>query len=170
MKALPLALAVLAALVASAAGAEPDAPQPAPELRGERWLNSEPLRLESLRGRVVLVEFWTFACRNCQNVEPHVKAWHAKYRAAGLTVVGVHCPELDRERELASLRAYVRAHGIAYPVLVDNGFRTWRAYGNRYWPAIHLIDKRGRIRHVAIGEGGYVETEARIRALLAEEA
>jgi thiol-disulfide isomerase/thioredoxin len=117
----------------------------------------------------VLVEFWTFACWNCQNVEPHVKAWHAKYQAAGLRVIGVHCPELDRERELANLRAYVREHGIAYPVLIDNAFRTWRAYGNRYWPALYLVDKRGLIRHVAIGEGRYAETEAKIRELLAEQ-
>ncbi len=149
---------------------EPDAPRAAPELRGEHWLNSPPLRLQALRGKVVLVEFWTFACWNCQNVEPYVKEWHAKYQDAGLTVIGVHCPELTRERELANLRAYVREHGIAYPVLVDNGFRTWRAYGNRYWPAIYLIDARGQIRHVAIGEGGYAATEAKIRALLAEAA
>ncbi len=142
----------------------------APDLRGEHWLNSAPLRIEELRGRVVLVEFWTFACRNCQNVEPAVKAWHAKYESAGLTVIGVHTPELAHERALANVRAYVKERAIAYPVLVDNGFATWRAYGNRYWPAMYLVDKRGRIRHVAIGEGRYDETEARIQELLAEAA
>ena len=170
MRTLSLALAFATALAASGAGSETDAPQLAPPLRGEPWLNSEPLPMASLRGKVVLVEFWTFACSNCQNVEPHVKAWHAKYQAAGLTVIGVHCPEFDRERQLANLRGYLREHDITYPVLVDNDFRTWRAYGNRYWPAMYLIDKRGRIRHVAIGEGGYDATEAKIRALLAEAA
>ncbi len=156
------------ALATPACAAEAEAPRAAPELRGEQWLNSAPLRMQGLRGKVVLVEFWTFACSNCQNVEPHVKEWHAKYQAEGLSVIGVHCPEFARERELANLKKYVRENGIAYPVLVDNGFRTWRAYGNHYWPAIYLIDKRGRIRHVAIGEGGYDQTEAKLRALLAE--
>jgi len=159
---------VLLAAWVVAAGAQAEAGRVAPELHGERWLNSEPLRMDALRGKVVLVEFWTFACRNCQNVEPHVKRWHARYQADGLTVIGVHCAEFERERELANLRRYVREHAIAYPVLVDNALRTWRAYENRYWPAIYLVDKRGRIRHVAIGEGGYAETEAEIRALLAE--
>jgi thiol-disulfide isomerase/thioredoxin len=163
------AFALMAAL-ANTPFARADEPRPAPQLRGERWLGGTPLTLETLRGKVVLVEFWTFACSNCQNVEPYVKAWHAKYQAEGLAVIGVHCPEFARERELSNQRAYLREHAIAYPVLVDNGFRTWRAYGNRYWPAIYLIDKRGRIRHVAIGEGRYAETEAQIRALLAEPA
>jgi len=162
------ALAFVAAVATKAPGSEET--RAAPALEGERWLNSEPLRMEALRGHVVLVEFWTFACWNCQNVEPYVKRWHARYQAAGLVVIGVHCPEFDRERELANLRRYVREHAIAYPVLVDNAFRTWRAYENRYWPAMYLVDKRGRIRHVAIGEGGYAGTEAKIRALLAEPA
>jgi thiol-disulfide isomerase/thioredoxin len=165
---LALVMSTLALAVASAAQSE--APRAAPELRGERWLNGEPLRREALRGKVVLVEFWTFGCWNCRNVEPYVKRWHARYQGEGLTVVGVHCPESDYERDLARLRAYLREHEIAYPVLVDNDLRTWRAYGNRYWPAMYLVDKRGRIRHVAIGEGGYEETEAKIRTLLAEPA
>jgi len=140
----------------------------APELRGERWLNSAPLRMQALRGKVVLVEFWTFACWNCQNVEPYVKAWHAKYATQGLSVIGVHTPELARARVLANVRAYVKEREIGYPILIDNGFATWRAYGNRYWPALYLIDKRGRIRHVAIAEGRYAEAERKIRALLAE--
>jgi len=166
MRAFAVALVMLA--LASGGPAAADEVRLAPELRGERWLNSAPLRMQALRGKVVLVEFWTFACWNCQNVEPYVKAWHAKYAAQGLTVIGVHTPELARERVLANVRAYVKERAIAYPVLIDNGFATWRAYGNRYWPALYLVDKRGRIRHVAIGEGRYDETEARIRALLAE--
>ena len=168
----PKALAAFgfALALAGAAAASAEEPRPAPQLRGERWLNSAPLELAALRGKVVLVEFWTFACSNCQNVEPYVKAWHAKYQGEGLSVIGVHCPEFERERELSNLRAYLVEHAISYPVLVDNGFRTWRAYGNRYWPALYLLDKRGRIRHVSIGEGRYDETEAKIRELLAEPA
>ena len=161
------ALLGLLALAAAVSGRE-QAPSRAPELAGDHWLNSAPLALAQLRGRVVLVEFWTFACANCQNVEPHVKGWHARYAARGLTVIGVHCPELARERDLASLRSYLREHAIAYPVLVDNDFRSWHRYQNHYWPALYLIDKHGRIRHVQIGEGGYAATEAQIEALLAE--
>lgn len=168
MRTATILLAALFLLSGARAGARDD--RFAPELRGERWLNSAPLQVEKLRGRVLLVEFWTFACWNCKNVEPYVKAWHAKYAADGLTVIGVHTPELAHERSLANVRAYVKERGIAYPVLVDNGFATWRAYGNRYWPAMYLVDKRGRIRHVAIGEGRYDETEAKIRELLAEAA
>ncbi|HEU4427752.1 MAG TPA: redoxin domain-containing protein [Myxococcota bacterium] len=170
MKRFRLGSAVVLALLAASFAASGESARFAPELHGERWLNSEPLQMDALRGKVVLVEFWTFACWNCQNVEPYVKRWHARYQADGLTVIGVHCPEFDRERELANLRRYMREHAIAYPVLVDNAFRTWRAYGNRYWPALYLVDKRGRIRHVAIGEGGYAETESKIRALLAESS
>ncbi len=163
-------MCALALAAAPLAASESEDAQPAPELTGDRWLNSEPLRMEELRGRVALVEFWTFGCFNCRNVEPHVKSWHARYAEQGLVVIGVHCPEFARERELANLRSYLRAHAITYPVLVDNDFRTWRAYGNRYWPAFYLIDKRGRIRHTRFGEGGYDETDAKIRQLLAEPA
>jgi thiol-disulfide isomerase/thioredoxin len=159
------ALALLAALALGASGGEP---RLAPELAGDAWLNSPPRTLAELRGKVVLVEFWTFACWNCQNVEPHVRAWHQRYAARGLVVIGVHTPELDRERDLANVKQYVKEHRITWPVLVDNGFRTWRAYGNRYWPAFYLIDGQGRIRHQRFGEGGYEEMEARIRELLAE--
>lgn len=162
------AQALLAALALLAPGASEAAFRAAPELAGDVWLNSAPRTLAELRGKVVLVEFWTFACWNCQNVEPHVRAWHERYAARGLVVIGVHTPELDRERDLANVKQYLKEHRITWPVLVDNGFRTWRAYGNRYWPAFYLIDKQGRIRHQRFGEGGYEETEARIRELLAE--
>lgn len=164
---LPAALAMALLSPLSAASAPP---RPAPEIHGDAWLNSEPLTLAGLRGRVVLLEFWTFACRNCQNVEPHLKRWHARFAAAGLVTVAVHTPELDFERDLANLRSYVREQGIAYPVAVDNGFTTWRRYGNRAWPALYLIDRQGQIRHVRVGEGGYRETESMIEALLAEPA
>jgi thiol-disulfide isomerase/thioredoxin len=149
-------------------GATANVPRSAPELSGEVWLNSAPRTLAALRGQVVLVEFWTFACGNCRNVEPHVRAWHERYAKQGLVVIGVHTPEFDRERELANVKRYLAEHRIDWPVLVDNGFRTWRAYGNRYWPAFYLIDKQGRIRHQRFGEGGYAETEAWIGRLLAE--
>jgi len=140
----------------------------APEISGETWLNSPPLRLADLSGKVVLVEFWTFACWNCQNVEPHVKDWQRRYGSRGFTVIGVHSPELRRERELENVRAYVRDHSISYPVAVDNQFVTWQRYGNQAWPALYLIDKRGRVRLVHVGEGRYEETERAIEELLAE--
>lgn len=158
----------LAALAALWLGAAVGDDRPAPELAGDVWLNTPPHTLAALRGKVVLVEFWTFACWNCRNVEPHVRDWHERYAERGLVVIGVHTPELDHERDLANVKRYVAEHRIGWPVLVDNGFRTWRAYGNRYWPAFYLIDKQGRIRHQRFGEGGYAEMESRIEALLAE--
>lgn len=141
---------------------------PAPEISGQSWLNSEPLRLTGLKGKVVLVEFWTFGCYNCRNVEPHIKAWHERYADKGLVVIGVHSPEFNYERVLANVQRYVREHGIQYPIAIDNEFTTWKAYGNRYWPAVYLIDKRGVTRYLRIGEGGYQQTEQRIQLLLEE--
>jgi thiol-disulfide isomerase/thioredoxin len=141
---------------------------PAPEISGQSWLNSGPLPLAGLKGKVVLVEFWTFGCHNCRNVEPYVKAWHQKYADKGLVVIGVHAPEFSYERVVANVQRYVREHGIQYPVAIDNDFNTWKRYSNRYWPAIYLIDKRGIIRYLRVGEGGYQQTEQQIRALLEE--
>lgn len=164
------AMAVTALLVAPAwLGARPTPPRIAPPVTAEQWLNSEPLANEDLRGKVVLVEFWTFACWNCKNVEPYVKDWHARYADQGLVVIAVHTPEFEREKKLENVRRYVAEQGITYPVLVDSGFTTWRRYGNRYWPALYLVDKQGRIRHQRIGEGGYASTESWIQRLLAEE-
>ena len=142
--------------------------RPAPEISAGRWLNSPPLQLADLRGRVVLVEFWTFACWNCQHVEPQMKRWHAAYGDRGLTVIGVHTPELDEEKDPANVARYVREHGIAYPVAIDNDFATWNRYANQAWPALYLIDRRGQIRYVRVGEGAYEETQRQIEALLAE--
>jgi len=114
------------------------------------------------------VEFWTFACHNCQNVEPFVKRWHERYAGEGLVVVAVHTPELSFERDLDRVRRYAREHEITYPVAVDNDFSTWRAFGTRAWPTIYLVGKDGRIRYRRIGEGAYEATEAMIRELLAE--
>jgi len=166
------ALAV-AAMLAAALSAPSSPPawageRQAPPITGDTWLNSPPLSARDLQGRVVLVEFWTFACWNCRNVEPYIKAWHETYQAQGLTVIGVHSPELAFERDTRALGRYVREHRIDYPVVVDNGFDNWHAWHNRAWPTLWLVDKKGVIRYQRIGEGGYAETESMIRRLLAE--
>ncbi len=142
--------------------------QPAPEFTNDTWVNSEPLRLTELKGKVLLVEFWTFGCYNCQNVEPYVKSWHDKFKDRGLVVIGVHSPEFGHERVLKNVRNYVREHSIQYAVAIDNDYTTWNSYRNHYWPAIYLIDKKGVIRYMRIGEGDYDQTEKQIRDLLAE--
>lgn len=142
---------------------------PAPELTNEVWLNVDaPLRLADLRGNVVIVEMWTFGCINCQNVMPSLKEWHSKYKDQGLVIVGNHYPEFSFEEDLDNLKDAVARYEIEYAVAQDNDGATWRAYQNRYWPALFLIDKRGHIRYVHIGEGRYQETEANIKALLEE--
>jgi thiol-disulfide isomerase/thioredoxin len=141
---------------------------PAPEFTNEVWLNSEPKRLADIRSKVVLVEFWTFGCYNCRNVEPYVKEWHKKYASQGLVVIGVHSPEFSYEQDVENVKRYVQDHDIRYPVTIDNEFVTWDRFGNRYWPAFYLIDKQGIIRYVRFGEGGYAQTEDQIQTLLAE--
>lgn len=143
---------------------------PAPEISGQSWLNSGPMQIAELKGKVVLVEFWTFGCYNCRNVEPYIKAWHQKYADRGLVIIGVHAPEFSYERAVTNVQRYVREHAIPYPVAIDNDFSTWKRYNNRYWPALYLIDKRGIIRYLRVGEGGYLQTEQRIQALLEEPA
>ena len=144
----------------------------APELVGiEGWINTakgKPLTLTALRGRVVLVDFWTYSCINCLRTLPHLKAWDASYRAAGLTIVGVHSPEFAFERVHDNVSSAVERLGIRYPVALDNDFATWRAYSNQYWPAKYLIDRDGRVRYHHFGEGAYEDTERRIRRLLGE--
>ena len=144
---------------------------PAPEFTGiTAWINSDPLTMASLRGKVVLVEFWTFGCINCIHVAPYVKAWEARYADVGLVVVGVHTPELPFEREIANVRDAVVKAEIRYPVAFDPTFDTWHAFRNRYWPAFFFIDKSGQIRHVHYGEGDYDGSEQVIRQLLAAPA
>lgn len=140
----------------------------APEIASQTWLNSDPVRLSDLKGKVVMVEFWTFGCYNCRNVEPYVKAWHHKYAERGFVVIGVHSPEFSYEHDLDKVGRYLKEHDIRFPVPIDNDFSTWNRYGNRYWPAMYLIDKQGVIRYVRVGEGGYQETERAIQALLGE--
>lgn len=140
----------------------------ASEISDGAWINSEPLTLKSLQGRVVLIEFWTFACYNCRNTLPTVKKWDAQYRDKGLTIIGVHTPELDYERNIDNLRREVAALSIKYPVVTDNDYSTWKAYGVEAWPTLFLLDKQGRVRWTHVGEGAYDETEAAIKKLLAE--
>ena len=142
--------------------------RPAPDITNPTWLNSAPLRMTDLRGKVVMVEFWTFGCYNCRNVEPYVKQWYQQYKDQGFIVIGVHSPEFAHEREIENVKRYLKEHDISFPVPIDNEFSTWNRYGNRYWPAMYLIDKRGIIRYVKIGEGGYSETERQIQTLLTE--
>jgi len=141
----------------------------APELTNETWLNVDaPLRIADLRGKVVILEMWTFGCINCQNVMPSLKEWHSKYKDEGLVIIGNHFPEFSYEADLDNLKNAIAEDGIEYAVAQDNNGDTWRAYKNNYWPTLYLIDKQGHIRYVHIGEGRYKQTEENIKALLAE--
>jgi thiol-disulfide isomerase/thioredoxin len=141
----------------------------APEFTGiTNWLNGKPLTLASLRGRVVLIDFWTYTCINCIRTLPHLTAWDRAYREAGLTIVGVHSPEFSFEKDTGNVKRAIAQDGIEYPVAQDNDLATWGAWSNEYWPAEYLIDARGHVRHVNFGEGKYDETEAAIRSLLEE--
>ncbi len=142
----------------------------APNLATGDWINSEPLTLKDLRGRVVLIDFWTFGCYNCRNTLPFIKGWHDRYREKGLTVVGVHSPEFDYEKKVENLRREVASLEVHYPVVSDNDYQTWDAYNVAAWPTIFLLDKQGRIRWMHVGEGGYDEAERLIQNLLAENA
>jgi cytochrome c biogenesis protein CcdA/thiol-disulfide isomerase/thioredoxin len=130
------------------------------------WINSRPLSLRGLRGKVVLVDFWTYSCINCLRTLPYLKAWDARYRSKGLVILGVHTPEFAFEHDLANVRAAVKRLGVRYPVALDNGYGTWKAYSNNYWPADYLVDQAGRVRDVHFGEGDYAKTERNIRLLL----
>lgn len=134
------------------------------------FVNTEGISIgENLGERVVLVEFWTYSCYNCQNVQPHVNSWHEEYADDGLLVIGVHRPEFEFEKERASVEEAVRQAGIEYPVVLDNDSATWDAYDNRYWPAWYLVDAEGFVRYRHFGEGAYEETEEKIRELLLEK-
>jgi len=143
-----------------------------PELQGiAGYLNAEPgLTLESLRGKVVLVDFWTYTCINCQRTLPYLTMWDEKYRSQGLAIVGVHTPEFGFEKEYGNVQRALEKYGIRYPVVQDNDYATWRAFGNRFWPHKYLIDVNGNIVYDHIGEGAYAETEQKIQELLRERA
>jgi cytochrome c biogenesis protein CcdA/thiol-disulfide isomerase/thioredoxin len=144
----------------------------APDFTGnQQWFNTpgeRPLSLRELRGKVVLVDFWTYTCINCIRTLPHLKAWDERYRDRGLVIVGVHTPEFPFERDAGNVADAIEQNGLRYPVAQDNEYATWNAYENQYWPAKYLIDARGRVRYTHFGEGEYEETEGAIRDLLAE--
>ncbi len=141
----------------------------APELRDTgAWINSEPFTLESRRGEVVLIDFWTFSCVNCIRTLPYLRSWHEKYADSGLVILGVHAPEFEFEEVLENVQEAVDEFGLLYPIVQDNERGTWRAFRNRFWPAKYLIDRDGYIRYTHFGEGRYEETEQWIRKLLEE--
>jgi thiol-disulfide isomerase/thioredoxin len=148
---------------------------PAPVLTGplgavlgtRQWLNT-PLRPEDIRGKVVLVNFWTYSCINCLRVLPHVRAWAEKYKDQGLVVIGVHTPEFAFEKDVANVGKAAASLGVGYPVAIDNDFGIWRAFANEGWPALYFIGADGRVRHQALGEGGYDRSERVIQQLLSE--
>ncbi|MBW4692427.1 MAG: thioredoxin family protein [Lyngbya sp. HA4199-MV5] len=138
-----------------------------PEFQGiSQWLNSAPLTVGDLKGSVVLVQFWTFACINCQRTLPYIVQWHQRYADKGLKVIGIHTPEFAFERDLNNVKQALQKHNITYPVPIDNEFKTWRAYSNEYWPHLFLADRQGLVRYDHIGEGAYDTTEQTIRKLL----
>lgn len=142
---------------------------PAPEFVGiNKWLNSEPLTLSQLKGKVVLVDFWTYTCINCIRTLPYVTSWYDKYKDKGFVVIGVHTSEFEFEKKTENVLGAIKQYNIHYPVAQDNDYQTWRAYNNSYWPAEYLIDSKGIIRHVHFGEGEYDKTEIAIQDLIKE--
>ena len=169
-----LCLSVVATPGRAAEAAQPSAPitlaaaeASAPNFVGlGNWFNSAPLNLGDLRGKVVLVNFWTYGCSNCVNTLPHVTELYAKYRNRGLVVIGIHTPEFPFERSAANVQAALKRHGITYPVAQDNDSKTWEAYHNRYWPSQYIVDQHGRIVLHHDGEGQYEEIDRAIARLL----
>ena len=140
-----------------------------PPLTGAtEWLNSQPLAATGLRGKVVLVDFWTYTCVNWRRTLPYVRAWAERYKDRGLVVIGVHTPEFDIEKDLESIRQAAKEMRVDYPIAIDSDYRIWRAFNNQYWPALYFIDAQGRIRHHQFGEGDYGRSELVIQQLLAE--
>ncbi len=132
------------------------------------WLNSAPIGPEQLRGKVVLIDFWTYTCINWRRTVPYLRAWVERYGQSGLLLVGVHSPEFAFEHDLDNVRQQTKELGVAYPVAVDNDFAIWRAFGNEYWPALYVFDSRGRLRHQVFGEDGYEEADRIIQKLIEE--
>jgi thiol-disulfide isomerase/thioredoxin len=140
-----------------------------PSLRSATaWLNSEPLTAADLRGKVVLIDFWTYSCINWRRSLPYVRAWDKKYKSQGLLVIGVHAPEFSFEKNIDDVRRAAKDMRIDYPIVIDNDHATWRAFNNEYWPALYFVDAQGRIRHHQFGEGEYEQSEKIIQQLLAE--
>jgi thiol-disulfide isomerase/thioredoxin len=142
---------------------------PMPALKGANaWVNSQPLGTADLRGKVVLVDFWTYTCINWRRTMPYLRAWAEKYKDNGLVVVGVHTPEFSFEKDLENVRRAAKEQRVAHPIAVDNDYAIWNAFGNRYWPALYFIDAKGHIRHHQFGEGDYERLERVIQELLTE--
>jgi thiol-disulfide isomerase/thioredoxin len=142
-------------------------PYPAPEISGiDNWINSGPLQISELKGKVVLIDFWTYSCINCMRTIPYIKDWYNKYHDKGLVIIGVHSPEFDFEKDLSNVQNAVAKNGIKYPVALDSHFGTWQNFKNSYWPAHYLIDKNGNVVYTHFGEGDYDVTENNIRILL----
>lgn len=131
-----------------------------------QWLNSAPLSITDLKGSVILVQFWTFACINCQRTLPYITQWHRQYASAGLKVIGIHTAEFAFERDTSNIKKALRQHKITYPVPIDNEFKTWNAYQNQYWPHLFLFDRQSILRYDHVGEGAYDKTEQTIQKLL----
>ncbi len=144
---------------------------PAPELTGiSNWINSQPLKLSDLKGKVVLIDFWTYSCINCLRTIPYLNDWYQKYKDQGFVIIGVHTPEFAFEKDDSNVARAVKENNISYPVAQDNDYATWKAYQNEYWPAHYLIDKNGHIVYTHFGEGDYQITENTIRSLLGLKA
>ncbi len=161
--------ATIRSVIHRLAGDEPARPDegPLPGFDGATgWLNSEPLTPGGLRGRVVLVDFWTYTCINWLRTLPYLRAWDAKYREHGLTIIGAHTPEFGFERDVDNIRARTADFGVTYPVAIDSRYGVWRAFSNHFWPAVYLADAKGRIRYHHFGEGEYAMTEMVIQQLL----
>ena len=140
-----------------------------PSLRGAvEWLNSKPLDAEDLRGKIVLIDFWTFTCINWRRTLPYLRAWQAKYQNSGLVIIGIHTPEFSFEHDVPGVQQQARAMKIDYPIAIDSNYRIWQAFDNQYWPALYLIDAQGHIRHHQFGEGEYARCEAVLQQLLRE--
>ncbi len=159
---------MLTAIVVTAMGTPTRTSELASLSYATEWINSPPLSAESLTGKVVLVQFWTYSCINWIRTVPYVRTWGRKYRDQGLVVIGVHAPEFEFERQLDNARWGAQHFGVDYPVPVDNDFAIWEAFGNQYWPALYLIDGRGRVRYRHFGEGEYQQSERMIQKLLSE--
>ncbi|WP_052273116.1 redoxin domain-containing protein [Flavihumibacter solisilvae] len=143
--------------------------KPEPSLKGASgWINSQPLQLKDLRGKVVLVDFWTFTCINWRRTMPYIREWEAKYRKAGLVVIGVHTPEFNFEYDTGNVSKAVREINIVYPVALDNNYEIWNSFSNQYWPALYLLDAKGKLRYQNFGESDYLEAERMIQRLLKE--
>ena len=156
-------------LIGCSAAAGPATDPVAAEVAGiAAWINSQPLTIEELRGKVVLVDFWTYTCINCIRTFPYLKLWHSRYADDGLVILGIHTPEFEFEKDYDNVAQATKDNGIIWPVAQDNDYTTWRNYSNQYWPAKYLIDRDGVLRYQHFGEGAYAETEERIRHYLEE--